>query len=144
MAELSTLGAVIKTAYEGEANTNAFTDSEKSKLESLENITEIAWTDVTEKPTEFNPTSHTHTISDITGLTSALENIEIAWDDVTEKPETFTPASHTHTISDVTGLQSALNSKPTGTGITSIVSISQSAYDALAVKDPETLYVING
>jgi len=32
MAELSTLGSVIKTAYEGEANTNAYTDAEKTKL----------------------------------------------------------------------------------------------------------------
>lgn len=32
MAELSTLGSVIKTAYEGEADTNAFTDAEKAKL----------------------------------------------------------------------------------------------------------------
>lgn len=32
MAELSTLGSVIKTAYEGETNTNAYTDAEKTKL----------------------------------------------------------------------------------------------------------------
>ena len=36
MAELSTLGAVIKPAYEGEANTNAFTDAEKSKIAGIE------------------------------------------------------------------------------------------------------------
>lgn len=30
--DLSTLGNVIKAAYEGEANTNAFTDAEQSKL----------------------------------------------------------------------------------------------------------------
>lgn len=35
MAELSTLGGVIKPAYEGEANTNAFTDAEKAKLEGI-------------------------------------------------------------------------------------------------------------
>ena len=32
MAELSTLGSVIKTAYEGEADTNAYSDAEKAKL----------------------------------------------------------------------------------------------------------------
>lgn len=32
MAELSTLGSVIKTAYEGQSNTNAYTDAEKTKL----------------------------------------------------------------------------------------------------------------
>lgn len=36
MAELSTLGSVIKTAYEGESDTNAFTDAEKSKLSGIE------------------------------------------------------------------------------------------------------------
>jgi hypothetical protein len=30
--QLSTLGSVVKTAYEGEADTNAFTDAEQSKL----------------------------------------------------------------------------------------------------------------
>lgn len=34
--ELSTLGAVIKTAYEGQPDTNAFTDAEKSKLAGME------------------------------------------------------------------------------------------------------------
>ncbi len=36
MAELSTLGAVVKTAYEAEADTNAFTDTEKAKLNAIE------------------------------------------------------------------------------------------------------------
>lgn len=36
MAELSTLGHVIKLAYEGQADTNAFTDAEKAKLSSME------------------------------------------------------------------------------------------------------------
>lgn len=35
MAELSTLGVVIKTAYEGRPDTNAFTDAEKAKLAGL-------------------------------------------------------------------------------------------------------------
>lgn len=34
--ELSTLGSVIKTAYEGQADTNAFTDAEKTKLTGIE------------------------------------------------------------------------------------------------------------
>lgn len=36
MPELSTLGDVIKPAYEGESNTNAFTDAEKQKLGQIE------------------------------------------------------------------------------------------------------------
>lgn len=34
--ELSTLGEPIKTAYEGQPNTNAFTDAEKTKLEGID------------------------------------------------------------------------------------------------------------
>lgn len=37
--ELSTLGSVIKQAYEGQPNTNAFTDDEKSKLAATEILT---------------------------------------------------------------------------------------------------------
>ena len=36
MAELSTLGGVIKTAYEGQPNTNAFTDADKAKMAAIE------------------------------------------------------------------------------------------------------------
>lgn len=68
----------------------------------------------------------------------------VAWGDVTGKPATFPPAAHTHAIADVTDLQAALDARPTGTGITAIVSITEAAYDALDPKDPATLYVING
>lgn len=36
MPELSTLGHVIKEAYEGQTNTNAYTDAEKAKLAGIE------------------------------------------------------------------------------------------------------------
>lgn len=39
--ELSSLGSVIKTAYEGEANTNAFTDAEKAKLTGIDAGAEV-------------------------------------------------------------------------------------------------------
>lgn len=39
--ELNTLGSVIKTAYEGESNTNAYTDTEKSKLASIEDNADV-------------------------------------------------------------------------------------------------------
>lgn len=39
--ELDTLGAVIKTAYEAEADTNAFTDAEKSKLAAIEALADV-------------------------------------------------------------------------------------------------------
>src|SRR5690606_2002108 len=36
MAELTSLGAVIKATYESEPDTNAFTDAEKSKLAAID------------------------------------------------------------------------------------------------------------
>lgn len=51
MAELSTLGHVIKAAYEGEPNTNAYTDPEKSKVAALVDLaTSGLWADVHGKP----------------------------------------------------------------------------------------------
>lgn len=51
MAELSTLGHIIKAAYEGEPNTNAFTDPEKAKLGGLSDLAESGqWADISGKP----------------------------------------------------------------------------------------------
>lgn len=51
MAELSTLGHVIKEAYEKQTNTNAFTDPEKAKLAGLTPLaTSGQWGDVQGKP----------------------------------------------------------------------------------------------
>lgn len=55
--ELSTLGAVIKAAYENEADTNGFTDAEKAKLASLENFSG-SYNDLADKPAlNFVPTA---------------------------------------------------------------------------------------
>lgn len=51
MAELSTLGHVIKAAYEDQPNTNAYTDPEKAKLAGLSDLaTSGQWDDVQGKP----------------------------------------------------------------------------------------------
>lgn len=51
MAELSTLGHVIKAAYEGQPNTNAYTDPDKAKLAGLTPLaTSGQWGDVQGKP----------------------------------------------------------------------------------------------
>ena len=42
--EISTLGSTIKTTYEGESNTNAFTDAEKTKLSALPTAAELGGT----------------------------------------------------------------------------------------------------
>jgi hypothetical protein len=65
---------------------------------------------------------------------------------VQAKINTVTTDRSTHTgtqaMSTVTGLEAALEGKITGSGITRIVAITQSAYAALATKSASTLYVI--
>ena len=90
-----------------------------------------SWDDITSKPSEFTPSSHTHAISQIVGLTSELNNINnniialgievdecysptnpppsggsVEWDEVVNKPSTFPPSSHTHTASEITDFKS--------------------------------------
>lgn len=64
------------------------------------------WGEVIDKPSEFNPTTHNHTLSQVTGLDAAL----------TAKAN----KDHAHAITEVTGLQGSLtditNSIGTSTG----------------------------
>lgn len=53
-----------------------------------------AWSDVTSKPSTFTPSPHTHAISDVTGLQSALNGkagtgdlFSGSYDDLTDKPD---------------------------------------------------------
>lgn len=63
--ELNTLGAVIKTAYEGQDDTNAFTNADKDKLANLADTSfSGAYVDLTGKPALFSG----------------------AWPDLTDKP----------------------------------------------------------
>lgn len=81
--------------------------------------------------------SHTHEIANITGLVAALAG--------------KANATHTHVIGDIPTLADALDIRPTSdpsadtgsSAITNIVTISQTAYDALGVKSPTTLYIIS-
>src|SRR5690606_6915587 len=63
----------------------------------------VAWDDVEDRPSTFPPDSHTHEISDVTGLQAALDGKQAAG--------SYAPATHTHTVSDVTGLSSELAGK---------------------------------
>jgi hypothetical protein len=63
----------------------------------------VTWADVTGKPTTFPPVPHTHPISEVTGLQTALDGKQAAG--------SYANAVHTHAIADVTGLQSALDGK---------------------------------
>jgi len=56
----------------------------------------IVWDNVTEKPTTFPPSSHTHTADQIVDFTSAVEAVSppADWNTLANKPSTFTPSAH--------------------------------------------------
>lgn len=71
-----------------------------------------AWSDITGKPTEFPPESHTHNLAAIitTGASTGevikfngtdLIYDPVAWSEITSKPTEFTPSSHNHTVSNL-------------------------------------------
>ncbi|EGE19761.1 LambdaSo, minor tail protein M [Moraxella catarrhalis BC1] len=74
----------------------------------------VTWDSITGKPSSFNPSSHSHTISDISGLQSLLNakansNHSHSWNSITDKPQSFTPSSHVHQASDIADLHTILS-----------------------------------
>jgi hypothetical protein len=69
----------------------------------------LAWDNVTDKPTTFPPSSHTHVAADITDFTSAVEAVSppADWDTLANKPSTFPPSSHGHVAADVSDFSTA-------------------------------------
>lgn len=65
--ELNTLGAVVKSTYEGQPDTNAFTDAEKAKLDGMSDTSfSGSWDDLTDKPVYVaSGASRTDTLSDL-------------------------------------------------------------------------------
>lgn len=62
-----------------------------------------AWSEVSGKPTSFTPATHTHAITDTTGLETALAGKQPAG--------SYALSVHAHSTSDVTGLDAALAGK---------------------------------
>ena len=87
----------------------------------------VSYEDLTDVPTEFTPEDHTHTISDISGITATASEINLldgvlattteinyldgVTSNIQDQISGRAPLSHTHAISDTTGLQSALDGK---------------------------------
>lgn len=95
-----------------------------------------SWNDLTDKPATFPPSVHSHPISEVTSLQTALDAkisdapnnasvygrsgaawvdlaaaTQVTWANVTGKPTVFPPAAHNHAIAEVTSLQTALDAK---------------------------------
>jgi hypothetical protein len=85
---------------------------------------------------------------DLTGTLSDQEDLQAALDakanssDVTTALSGKASTSHTHSIANVTDLQTALDEKVESTTVAILWTGTQTAYDAIAVKDANTLYVI--
>src|SRR5690606_32403738 len=62
---------------------------------------DVAWADVTGKPSTFPPATHTHAVADVTGLQAAIDGKQAAG--------SYAAATHTHAVADVTGLQAIIN-----------------------------------
>ena len=135
-----------------------------ARVVSLEQEPAPTWAEVTGKPTAFVPTTHEHSISDVTGLRAELDAIPAAyddaalsgrvtaledapapsWDDVTGKPTSFTPAAHGHSIGDVSGLTAELEGKAATSHSHAIGDVTglQTALDG---KQPTTTFkTVNG
>lgn len=65
------------------------------------------WANLSGKPSTFAPSAHTHTLSQITDYTAPT------WANLSGKPSTFTPSAHTHTISQITDIANASVSNAT-------------------------------
>lgn len=84
----------------------------------------LAWSNITGKPSTFTPASHTHTKSQITDFPSSLPASDVyswakasskpsySWSEITSKPSSFTPASHTHYSLTTIGDQRATATTP--------------------------------
>jgi hypothetical protein len=90
-----------------------------------------SWNDLTDKPSTFPPSTHTHPLSALTQSSATSGQVVTwsgtawvpqtpsggggggvsSWNDLTDKPSTFPPSTHTHAIADTTGLETALDGK---------------------------------
>lgn len=62
-----------------------------------EGAPDVTWSDVTDRPSTFPPSTHNHAVMDVSGLQSLLD--------------AKAAASHGHAVMDVSGLQSLLDAK---------------------------------
>lgn len=118
-----TLNVKLKEAYDTEANWKtinpvllagqlAFSSDKNGRYKIGDGVKNwvqlpyntLSWSDISGKPSTFNPTAHNHTISQITDIgnasvkyatTSGTANA-VAWANVSGKPGSFNPSTHTH------------------------------------------------
>jgi hypothetical protein len=106
-------GAIVTTT---DGRRYVYVSGSKTASASYIELADITpdWSTISNKPSTFTPSSHTHEVSSINGLqpvvtiinsNSASWSAATNWNDILNKPSTFTPSSHTHEVSSVNGLQ---------------------------------------
>lgn len=140
--QLSDCGETIKTAYESEADTNAFTDAEKTKLASISSGAQVNAVDSVNGQTG-NVVLSTSNISE----GSNKYNVQSDWNSVSGLSQILNkPSLFSGVYNDLSGKPPVVVSDPTGiTGadaLTNMVSLTQAEYDAIVSKSATTLYVI--
>ena len=110
--------ASIKTKYESNPDTNAFTDSEQSKLGSIESGAEVNQSD-SEIKTQYEANADTNAFTD--AEQSKLSGIEA-------NANNYTLPSTVIQSADSTVLQ--------------VIALTQAAYDAIPTKSATTQYLI--
>lgn len=102
----------------------------------------VTWSTLTGKPSTFPPSSHSHAISEVTGLDTALAGKQPAGSYATSAQgalaDTASQPGHTHSTSQITGLDTSLAAKITGTGVAAI-EVVQSLPATLV---PTTFYIL--
>lgn len=109
--------------------------------------------------TDITDFAHTHTKSEISDFAHNHTKSEITDFDHTHTKANITDFSHTHTKSEITDfahthddryyteseIDNKLNDKVTNGGsISTVMSLTQSEYDAISTKDDNTIYFVKG
>lgn len=89
------------------------------------------WDGISDKPSTFPPSPHTHDWGQITGKPQRfLPSLHThSWEQIAGKPTTFPPSEHTHTWEQITGV-------PSAEGITPNTLALRNASGQIGVADP--------
>lgn len=144
-AEANQSDVEIKTQYENNANTNAYTDAEKTKLSQIEANATADQTDAEIRAAvEAATNSNVFTDSEKTQVATNKTNADAS--KVKTDFITVTQAVDLDTMESDVAESIKSNATQGGTGsvaVTSMVEITQAAYDLLT-PDANTFYLING
>ncbi len=154
--ELSTLGATVKTAYEGQSNTNAFTDIEKTKLAAIEASATADQTGAQIK-TAYEAELDTNAFTDTEKTKLAAIEASATADQTGAQIKTaYEAEANTNAFTDaertkLTGVAASaevntINSNSAGIAgadqVTNIVSLTTAEYTAIGAPEASTIYYI--